>query len=135
MNDEAVYRTAPDTLGLLISKFIEINRKKEFEGSGGYTTRIRRLYNKEQEVMFSDAIIEPLQTTLAYIFFFLFFFFFFFVANFASLAGFFWYPCYYPHRSRYALCPVCGIFKASALWTDAFIEWRCQSIVYISVHL
>ena len=35
------------------------------QGSGGYTTRIRRLY-KNQEVMFSDAIIEPLQKTFAY---------------------------------------------------------------------
>ena len=34
--------------------------------SGGYTTRIKRLYNKDQEVMFSDAIIEPLQKTFAY---------------------------------------------------------------------
>ena len=25
-------------------------------------------------------------------------------------AGFVWYQCYYPHRSRYALSPVCGIF-------------------------
>ena len=41
--------------------------------SGGYITRIRRLYNKDrklynkdQEVMFSDAIIEHLQKTFAY---------------------------------------------------------------------
>ena len=34
--------------------------------SAGCTTRIRRLYNKDQEVMFSDAIIEPLQKTFAY---------------------------------------------------------------------
>ena len=33
-----------------------------------------------------------------------------FSANFALLAGFFWYWCYYPHRSRDALSPVCGIF-------------------------
>ena len=51
------------------------------QGSGGYTTRIRRLYDKDQEitqkmitrlyntdqeVMFSDTIIEPLQKTYAY---------------------------------------------------------------------
>ena len=46
------------------------NKGQEFiqQGSGGYTytTRIRRLYNKEQEVMFSDAIIEPLQKTFAH---------------------------------------------------------------------
>ena len=39
------------------------------QGSGGYTTIIRRL-----------------------------------------LAGFFWYRCYYPHRSRDALSPICGLF-------------------------
>ena len=33
-----------------------------------------------------------------------------FSANFALLVGFFWYWCYYPHRSRDALSPVCGIF-------------------------
>ena len=31
------------------------------EGSGGYTTRISRLYYKDQEGMFSDAVIVPLQ--------------------------------------------------------------------------
>ena len=36
---------------------------------------------------------------------------FFFLANFALLAGFFWYRCYYPHRSRDSLSPVCGIFQ------------------------
>ena len=36
------------------------------QGRIGYTTRIRRLYNKDQEVMFSDTIIEPLQKTLVY---------------------------------------------------------------------
>ena len=36
------------------------------QGSRGYTTRIRRLYNKDQEVMFSNAIIESLQKTFAY---------------------------------------------------------------------
>ena len=34
-----------------------------------------------------------------------------FLANFALLAGFLWYRCYYPHRSREALSPVCGIFS------------------------
>ena len=32
------------------------------------------------------------------------------MANFALLAGFCWYWCYYPHQSRDALPPVCGIF-------------------------
>ena len=36
--------------------------------------------------------------------------FFFFSANFALLAGCFWYWCYYLPRSRDALSPVCGIF-------------------------
>ena len=58
--------------------------------------------------MFSDAIIEPLKKFFAYkeckinaqkkVFF----------SNFALLAGFFWYRCYYPHRLRNALSPVCG---------------------------
>ena len=33
-----------------------------------------------------------------------------FSTNFALLAGFFWYRCYYPHWSRDALSPGCGIF-------------------------
>ena len=33
-----------------------------------------------------------------------------FSTNFALLAGFFWYQCYYPHLSRDALSPVCRIF-------------------------
>ena len=33
-----------------------------------------------------------------------------------------WYRCYYPHRSRDALSPVCGIFKASALWASRWIR-------------
>ena len=36
------------------------------QGSGGYTTRIRRLYNKDREVMFSDAIIEPAKKPFTY---------------------------------------------------------------------
>ena len=39
-----------------------------------------------------------------------------------------WYRCYYPHRSRDALSPVCGIFKASALWADAFQKSICPSV-------
>ena len=34
-----------------------------------------------------------------------------FSVNFALIAGFFWYRCYYPHSSRDALSPVCGIFE------------------------
>ena len=80
------------------------------QGSGGYTTMIRRLYNKDQEVMFSDAIIEPLQKTFAYkgckiiaqnISLF---------CKFCLTSSIFWHRCYYPHRSRHALCPECRIF-------------------------
>ena len=35
---------------------------------------------------------------------------FFSLAILALLEGFFWYLCYYPHRSRDALSPVFGIF-------------------------
>ena len=45
---------------------LRVERRTIQKGSGGYTTKIRRFYNKDQEVMFSDAIIEPLQKTLAY---------------------------------------------------------------------
>ena len=61
------------------------------------------------------SFIEPLQKTFAYkeckiapqksLFF---------SAHFALLAGFFWYRCYYPHRSRDALSPVCGILYSNS---------------------
>ena len=34
---------------------------------------------------------------------------------FSLLAGFFWYQCYYPHRLRDSLSPVCAIFKILSL--------------------
>ena len=34
-----------------------------------------------------------------------------FLANFALLAGFVWYWCYYPHRSRDTMSPICGILR------------------------
>ena len=93
-------------------------RRKKFlfvqilQGSGGYKIRIRRLYfptrlrkqnqKNNQKVSFS--------------------------ANFALLAGFFWYLCYYPHRSRYALSPVCVIFKEWDLWADAFYKSICPYV-------
>ena len=72
---------------------------QNLQGSGGYTTRIRRLYFKDQEViqqgsggyttrirrLFFQAIMEPLKKT------------------------FFWYRCYYSHWLRDALSPVCRI--------------------------
>ena len=39
-----------------------------------------------------------------------------------------WHLCYYPHWSRDALSPVCEIFKASALWADAFYKSKCPSV-------
>ena len=39
-----------------------------------------------------------------------------------------WYWCYYPHWSGDALSPLCGIFKASALWADAFYKSICPSV-------
>ena len=42
----------------------------------------------------------------------------FFLSNFALLAEFFWYCCYYPHWSRDSLSPVCGkFFFISPLFT------------------
>ena len=38
------------------------------------------------------------------------------------------YRSYYPHRSRDSLSPVCGIFKASALWAYAFYKSICPSV-------
>ena len=48
-------------------------------GSGGYTTRIRRLYNKDQEVIQQGS---GGYTTMIR----------------RLLAGFFWYQCYYLYR-------------------------------------
>ena len=48
---------------LLLTKGVKLPPKKKFvfgqilQGSGGFITRIRRLYNKDQEVMFMDAFI------------------------------------------------------------------------------
>ena len=86
------------------------------QGSGGYTTMIRRLYKNDQEVLqqgsggYTTRIRRKKKKTFAFkwckitaqkgIF----------SANFALIAGFFWYRCYYPHRLRDALTPVCGIF-------------------------
>ena len=39
-----------------------------------------------------------------------------------------WYRCYYLHRLRDALSPVCGILKASAHWADAFYKSKCPSV-------
>ena len=36
-----------------------------------------------------------------------------FSANFAFIAGFFWYWCYYSHWLRDALSPICKIFKGN----------------------
>ena len=44
-----------------------------------------------------------------------------------------WYLWYYPHRSRDALSPVCGIFIESAHWADSIIESRCPLSVYLFV--
>ena len=59
-------------MGFLLANFARIRRlyNKDQEviqqRLGGYTTRIRRFYNKDQEVRFSNAIIEPLQKTFAH---------------------------------------------------------------------
>ena len=59
-----------------------------------------------------------------------------FLTNFALLAGLFWYLCYYPHRSRDALFPVCGIFVAHLPnWSECvqmFTKGPCWSM---SVHM
>ena len=47
-----------------------------------------------------------------------------------------WYRCYYPHRSRDSLSPVCRIFKESAL--GQFFHRVAMSVyvpVYISVYI
>ena len=92
---------------------IAVQKKFVFwQGSGGYTTRIRRLY-KDQEVMFSDAIIEPLQKTLAYkgckitvekklVF----------SANFALVAGFFGIGAIIRIGQKMLCLPYAGFLKA-----------------------
>ena len=52
---------------------------------------------------------------------------FIFLANCAFLAGFFWYWCYYPLRSRDALSPVWGIFIS--------ISWLCRTSKFILIYL
>ena len=47
-------------------KKLKCRERSGKQGSGGYTSRIRMLYNKDHEVMFSDTIIEPLKKTFAY---------------------------------------------------------------------
>ena len=51
---------------------------------------------------------------------------------FALLAGFFWYWCYYPHRVRDSLSPVCGIFKLTIKLVDVtnidLIKWVSQKL-------
>ena len=79
--------------------------------SGGYTTRIRRLYNKDQEV----------------------------------ISRIFWYWCYYPHWLRDALCFVAGFsFCIMSNCPDSYnlaetsmIEKWCITIRFIfpSVHI
>ena len=53
---------------------------------------------------------------------------FVFSANFAVLAGFFWYQCYYLHRSRDSLYPVWGIFF---LHTDGHSSNICGNITVL----
>ena len=36
--------------------------------------------------------------------------------------------CYYPHTSRESVSPVCVIFKASAIWADAFYKSKCPYV-------
>ena len=55
----------------MIRRLYKRDQEVRQQRSGGYTIRIRKLYNKDQEViqqdqevMFSKAIIEPLQKTL-----------------------------------------------------------------------
>ena len=45
---------------------------------------------------------------------------FVFLEIFALLAGFCLYQCYYSHRSRDSLSPVCGIFFTLVLWIKSF---------------
>ena len=44
-----------------------------------------------------------------------------------------WYWCYYPHRSRDALSPVCGIFKESAL--GRFFHRVAMSVCSVPFHV
>ena len=41
---------------------------------------------------------------------------------------FFLYWCFFPHRLIYLVSPICAIFKASALWSDAFYKSKCLSV-------
>ena len=101
---------------MFLANFARIRRlyNKDLEviqqGSEGYKTRIRRLYNKVRRLCFPTRLkslssklllikcVKSPRKKVSY------------SVNFALLAEFFWYWCYYPHRSRDALSPVCGIF-------------------------
>ena len=72
--------------------------KSTLHGSGGYTISIRRLYNKDQKVIQQGP--GGYTTRMRRL-----------------LAGFFWYQCYYLHRSRAALSPVCRIFLSQKQFT------------------
>ena len=49
--------------------------------------------------------------------------------NFALLAGFFWYRCYYPHRSRDSLSLVCGIFFFYVFILFFLADWQSQGLL------
>ena len=51
-----------------------------------------------------------------------------FFGDFCLTSSFFWYCCYYPHRSRDALSPLSIFFKASALWANAFYKLKLPSV-------
>ena len=99
-------------LKLLLIKGVKSSRKKKFvfgqifKGSGGYTTRIRRLFNKDREVMFSDAIIEPVKSLRKKVFF---------SANFALLAGFFGIGATIRINQEMLCVPYAGFFLLNLL--------------------
>ena len=85
-------------LKLLLTKGVKLPHTKKLvfgrilKGSGGYTTRIRRLYNKDQEVI--------QQGLGCYVFH----------RDYRASPQFFWYQCYYPHQPKDVSSPVCWIF-------------------------
>ena len=74
------------------------------QGSGGYTTRVRRLFfltqlqSLSKKLLIKKDVKSPNKKVS------------FFSADFALLAEFVWYLCYCPHRSRDVLSPICNIF-------------------------
>ena len=109
---------------LLLKKGCKIATEKKFvfgrilQGSGGFTTRIRRLYNKDQEVI--------QQGSGGFVFW----------RDYKASPENFWIflvsVLLYPHWSRDALYPVCGIFLLQiTIWCMSLVT--CHNFFKLNI--